>query len=144
MLCYCPYVVVCEVVDVTYVSPVPLSPSSSPRPWSFRPRRICPTCPCRGCRRLSALQASRRTMTTTMTPQASLIFRRAEHPKHQLHHDVFVVLVVPTCLHLRRRRRRCRPPKGPSQSWRSPTSKKLHVSALSLPFVATLLPLLPS
>ena len=47
--------------------------------------------------------------TTTMTPQASLVFWWAECPKHQLHHDIFVVLVFPT--RLRHRRRRCHPPK---------------------------------
>ena len=31
--------------------------------------------------------------------------------QHQLHHDVFVVLVIPNCL--RHRRHRCRPPKMP-------------------------------
>ena len=51
--------VLCVVDVVTYVSPVPLSPSSLPRPWSFCPQLIRPTCPCRSCRRRSALRASR-------------------------------------------------------------------------------------
>ena len=138
----------CVVVVVTYVSHVPLllsSLSSSPRLWSFcRPRRIRPACPCRVCRQRLAL----RTTTTTTTSRASLIFRRAEHPKHQLHHDVFVVLVVPNCL--RHRRRWCRPPEIPSQSRLSGTYKKSHVYspdftlASLLSSVVTLLPLLPS
>ena len=98
MLCYCPHVVVCVgIVILTYVSPVPLLPSSLPCPWSFRPRRIHPTCPCHGCHQQSALRVSNRTMMTTMTPRASLVFKWAEHPKHQLHYDIFVVLVIPTC-----------------------------------------------
>ena len=40
-------------------------------------------------------------MMTMMTPRASFVFQRAERPKHQLHHDIFVVLVVPTCHHHR-------------------------------------------
>ena len=67
--------------------------------WSFQPRRICPACPCRHCCQRLAVRASLWTTTTTMTPRASLVFWRAEHPKHQLHHVVFIVLVVPTCLH---------------------------------------------
>ena len=104
MFCYCLRVVVCVGVVVTYISPVPLLPSSSPCPWLFRPQRICPPCPCRGCRRQLALRASRWATTTMRTPRASLIFQWAERPKHQLHHGVFVVLVVPTCLcHCRHR-----------------------------------------
>ena len=47
MVCYCPCVVVCVGIVVTYVSPVPSSPASSPCPWSFCLRRIRPACPCR-------------------------------------------------------------------------------------------------
>jgi len=98
MLCYCLHGVVCVgIVILTYVSPVLLLPSSLPCPWSFRPRRIHPTCPCHGCHQQSALRVSNQNMMTTMIPRASLVFKRAEHPKHQLHYDIFVVLVIPTC-----------------------------------------------
>ena len=100
MLYYCPQIVVCVVVVVTYVSsPVLLLPLSSPRPWSFCPQQIRPACPCHGCRRRSAHPASRWMRTTTTTPRASLVFQRAERPKHRLRHNIFVMLVVPTCLH---------------------------------------------
>ena len=58
MLCYCPRVVVCVGIVVTYVSPVPSLPSSSPCPWLFHPQWIRPACPCRGCCRRLAIGPS--------------------------------------------------------------------------------------
>ena len=149
MLCYCLRIVVCVGVVVTYVSPAPSLPSSLPCLWLFRLRRIRTACPCRGCRRQLALRASRQTTSSTTTLRASLVFRRAERPKHCPMRSsscsssllVSVIVVVGVVL-----------PKYPSQSWRSATSMKLHAyapaSALTslslLSSIATLLPLSPS
>ena len=101
-----------------------------------------PACPCRSCRRRSALRASLRMTTTKTTPWASLIFWRAEH--HNINCTmmsllclssliVYVIVVAGVILQ-----------KCPSQSWRSTTSKKSHILALPSSSFVTLLPLSPS
>jgi hypothetical protein len=138
MLCYCPCVVVCVGVVVTYVSPILSSLASSPCPWSFCPRRIRPARPCRGCHRRLALRASRRMTTTMRTPQASLVFRRCTMASLLCSSSLFVSVIVvigvvlPKCHSLSR----CSP------TTYSPASASASSSSL-LSSVATLLPLLP-
>ena len=143
MLCYCLRVVVCVGIVITYVSPVPLSPASSPCPWSFHPRRIHPACPCGGCRRRSALRASRQTTTRMTTPRASLVFRLCTMASSSCSSSLLVSVIIVIGVVL---------PKCPSQSQCSPTSKKLHMyspTSMSAPSsssssVTMLLLLMPS
>ena len=143
MLCYCLRVVVCVGIVITYVSPVLLLPASSPCPWLFHPRRIHPACPCDGCRRRSALRASRQTAARMTTPRASLVFRLCTMASSSCSSSLLVCIIIVIGAVL---------PKCPSQSCCSPTSKKSHTyspasasaSSLSSSSVTTLLPLLPS
>ena len=114
MLCDYPCVVMCVVLVVTNVSLVLPSPSSLPCLQLFCPQQIHPACPCRGHCRQSVLWVSRRMMTTTTTPwgkpclpaaaaETMAIMHLLTHPlaerlEHQLHHNVFVMLIVLTCL----------------------------------------------
>jgi len=101
---------VVDVVVSTNVSPIPLSPSSLPRPTEKRcwmTTTVTKTTRVEPCLPVAVVGGGGRQPTATMAATHLLTHPLTERFEHRPRHDVFFVLVVPTCLN---RLRRCRSP----------------------------------